>query len=277
MHTSSVQSACQRSVCRKQCIAAHVKRHALLQPARRLRLLHSETFENKATGADASLPSTAHKAVDEASFPTTPAAPAAPAASTDNVITDATVATAVLDEPTVTASGATEIKSFPIQLDASDLFGTKELWEEGQFGRRGEMWLLAQISVLVLVLLPPIPLTGLVDFLGTLAITAGIVFILYGILSLGRSFFFLPHPRRNHQLVTSGMFGYVRHPVYSGLLMTCFGLAAITRNECRLALASLLWWILEQAITFEERALSEKYPEYERYKQRVKKFLPYVY
>lgn len=36
--------------------------------------------------------------------------------------------------------------------------------------------------------------------------------------------------------------------MYAGLLLTALGLAALTRSETRLALAALLWWILEQKV-----------------------------
>lgn len=42
--------------------------------------------------------------------------------------------------------------------------------------------------------------------------------------------------------------GYVRHPMDGGLLMAAFGLAVITRNETRLALAALLWFLLEKKV-----------------------------
>jgi protein-S-isoprenylcysteine O-methyltransferase Ste14 len=74
------------------------------------------------------------------------------------------------------------------------------------------------------------------------------------------------------------MYSYVRHPMYGGLLMASLGLSAITNNECRLALSFLLWFVLEQKVVLEERALGELYPgEYAEYKKRVKKFLPYIY
>ncbi len=46
----------------------------------------------------------------------------------------------------------------------------------------------------------------------------------------------------------TGMYSYVRHPMYAGLLLTSLGLAAITRNETRLALAVGLWFILEKKV-----------------------------
>lgn len=36
--------------------------------------------------------------------------------------------------------------------------------------------------------------------------------------------------------------------MYAGLIMGSLGLAIITRNECRLALAALLWFVLEQKV-----------------------------
>jgi protein-S-isoprenylcysteine O-methyltransferase Ste14 len=42
--------------------------------------------------------------------------------------------------------------------------------------------------------------------------------------------------------------GYLRHPMYGGLLMASFGLAIVTRNETRMALAALLWVVLEQKV-----------------------------
>lgn len=43
-----------------------------------------------------------------------------------------------------------------------------------------------QVAVLLLIIVPPLPLKGLIDLAGILAITAGLVFIMYGVFSLGR-------------------------------------------------------------------------------------------
>jgi hypothetical protein len=89
------------------------------------------------------------------------------------------------------------------------LLSPKELAEElgdpKSFGSRGEAWFFAQIATFILILFPPIPLQGLVDLLGTLSMAAGVVFAIYALLSLGRNLSPMPAPRKNHQLVTSGM------------------------------------------------------------------------
>jgi len=71
----------------------------------------------------------------------------------------------------------------------------------------------------------------------------------------------------------------VTHPHrYGGLILASIGLAAVTKSEARLALGFLLWFVLEQKTFFEERELSARYPqEYEQYKLKVKKFIPFLY
>ena len=60
--------------------------------------------------------------------------------------------------------------------------------------------------------------------------------------------------------------------------MASLGLAAVTQSETRLALAALLWFILEQKSSIEEKELVARYPQqYEEYKTKVKKFVPFIY
>ncbi len=71
---------------------------------------------------------------------------------------------------------------------------------------------------------------------------------------------------------------YVRHPLYSGLLLASLGLAGATHSEERLALAVALALVLEAKIKFEEGFLVERYgAAYEDYRGRVKKLIPFVY
>ncbi|PNH11882.1 Protein-S-isoprenylcysteine O-methyltransferase, partial [Tetrabaena socialis] len=173
-----------------------------------------------------------------------------------------------------------------------------ELVDPAAFGTRGEQWVLAQLVALGLILAPPAALTGVVDSLAALSLLAGIGFMPgpqaasvgwsltappgpssrgFSFLALGRNLSPLPEPRATHELVTSGLYNYARHPMYGGVLMSSLGLAVLTHNDTRLVLVAALWWILEQKVALEESALSERYPEYSEYRTKVKKFLPYIY
>ena len=54
----------------------------------------------------------------------------------------------------------------------------------------------------------------------------------------------LPKPRPGGKLVTTGVYSYLRHPMYAGLLAFAFGLAAFTGDEARAAMAAALTVIL---------------------------------
>lgn len=98
------------------------------------------------------------------------------------------------------------------------------------------------------------------------------------VLSLGRNISPFPYPRPSSKgIVTDGLYQYVRHPMYGGLLLICIGIGAITHSEARILLTLVLWWAMEKKVEFEEARLIERFPEYEKYKPTARKFFPFVY
>jgi protein-S-isoprenylcysteine O-methyltransferase Ste14 len=77
--------------------------------------------------------------------------------------------------------------------------------------------------------------------------------------------------------VTHGAYGFVRHPIYSAVIIGAAGLGLITENWLRLAITVLLVIFFDSKARVEERWLEEKYPNYAAYKTRVKKLIPWVY
>ncbi len=80
---------------------------------------------------------------------------------------------------------------------------------------------------------------------------------------------------KNHQLITTGPYARIRHPLYSGLFGWSISLALLTANWifvaiCVLAFAGLLWRIPK-----EEQMMLEAFgEEYKAYMQRTGRFLP---
>jgi len=84
--------------------------------------------------------------------------------------------------------------------------------------------------------------------------------------------------KQGHTLVARGSYRWVRHPIYTSLLLMCLGTAIVSGRLA--ALASLLFvftgfWIkLKQ----EERLLLRHFPEeYPAYKARVKALVPFAF
>ena len=116
-----------------------------------------------------------------------------------------------------------------------DNFGLREMFAEvkdaQKLGSRGEGWLLSVVLASGLLVCPPVNLVGLIGAFGWLLAAAGAIFVAYAVLALGRNNFPLPYPRKNAEFVKKGIYAHVRHPQYSGVLLLCLGLSAITRNE----------------------------------------------
>ncbi len=120
------------------------------------------------------------------------------------------------------------------------------------------------------------PDSGVVRDGGLVIALAGVLLFAWAYRTMGRSFTPFPRPLTGGELVVSGPFRLVRHPVYGGVLLLsagaslAFGLAGLVGT----ALLAALWW---RKSLYEERLLAERYPGYASYRARVRRrFLPFV-
>lgn len=83
--------------------------------------------------------------------------------------------------------------------------------------------------------------------------------------------------KQGHELIRTGPYRFVRHPIYTGLLVMCLGTALdIGKFRCWLALpvmAAAFWIKLKQ----EERLMLRHFPDqYPAYQKQVKALVPFV-
>lgn len=124
------------------------------------------------------------------------------------------------------------------------------------------------------------------DPLGTPALLeAGAVALLYagcvGLFvgasrALGRNWSLVARTRQDHQLVQSGPFAHLRHPIYTGLFLMMVALAIAFGHTRQLLLAVPLYWLgTGLRVREEERLLRAMFgPAYDAYATRVKRFIP---
>ena len=71
------------------------------------------------------------------------------------------------------------------------------------------------------------------------------------------------------------MYEQIRHPIYSGLMMTSIGIGIVTNNVEKLVLSILLCFLTNYVVDIEESALLERHNEYAQYCKRTTcKFVP---
>lgn len=148
----------------------------------------------------------------------------------------------------------------------------------GEAGSRGELFFLTQFSVLGCVAFGGLPIVGdlLMFLLGPGLSLLGLITIVLAIQDLGPSLSPWPVVSTRTQLVTTGTYGQVRHPIYAGLIALSVGFSILTGDANRLLITALLQFVLQQQTAFEEQDLVENFPvEYPAYQEEVTgKFFP---
>eukprot|EP00274_Cyanoptyche_gloeocystis_P004249 CAMPEP_0196659566 /NCGR_PEP_ID=MMETSP1086-20130531/35638_1 /TAXON_ID=77921 /ORGANISM="Cyanoptyche gloeocystis , Strain SAG4.97" /LENGTH=386 /DNA_ID=CAMNT_0041993603 /DNA_START=40 /DNA_END=1200 /DNA_ORIENTATION=+ len=143
-------------------------------------------------------------------------------------------------------------------------------------------WVLGQVGLIVAVLFLP-SIWHSADFLlyflfGPIAIVAGLAVAAYGVTSISlENLTPYPSPTPDNQLITTGPYAWVRHPMYSGLLLAFFGLSVVTSSPTRLVATMAFFFFINAKINREEQALSKKHPGYAEYSKKVKKLIPFIF
>jgi protein-S-isoprenylcysteine O-methyltransferase Ste14 len=115
--------------------------------------------------------------------------------------------------------------------------------------------------------------------IGFAVIAAGIIFRFVAIRQLGRFFTVDVTIREDHQLMLSGLYKYLRHPSYSGSLLSFIGLGLSINNWLSLVIVFvpvLLTFIIR--IRQEEKVLTEQFgKQYLDYMSHTKRLIPFIY
>lgn len=118
----------------------------------------------------------------------------------------------------------------------------------------------------------PVPLR----LFGAIIYVAGLATAIAGRLQLGKNWANLEDYQvmSNQSLVTRGVYGYVRHPIYAGDMLLLLGLELALNSWLFLGIIPLLLVVIRQ-VKAEERILSQAFPDYGDYCQRTKMFIPH--
>ena len=149
---------------------------------------------------------------------------------------------------------------------------------------RGELYVLVQAILLIALFFSPKDLFGLPDklnqtlwWIGQILFYSGIVIAIWAAILLGPNLTPFPKPKPSGQLIQTGLYKLVRHPIYFGVILISFGWAGIEQTIYTLVLALVLLIFFDLKSRQEERWLTQKFSEYDVYKQNTKKLIPFVY
>ena len=118
------------------------------------------------------------------------------------------------------------------------------------------------------------PLSDLLSYVGIALMFAGVIVLVMSFLNLGRSLTANPVPKETAELVTTGIYARVRHPIYFALLLLAFGVVLDAGWWPQSIIAGMLYIQLQIKASFEESLLRKKFSGYASYAAKTPMFIP---
>ena len=108
------------------------------------------------------------------------------------------------------------------------------------------------------------------SFVGFLIIIIASIIMLKAVKDLASNLSPFPKPLANGNLITSGIYSFIRHPMYYSLILISLGVFIIKLSFYYLFLTISLTLVIKSKIILEEKYLNKKFKNYLFYKDKVK-------
>jgi protein-S-isoprenylcysteine O-methyltransferase Ste14 len=102
----------------------------------------------------------------------------------------------------------------------------------------------------------------------------GLVLMVVAAAALGRGLTAAPLPNEHAELRTTGLYRHVRHPIYTGLLLSAIAYSVRSSSAWVAATCILLVVLINVKARWEERRLTQRFPDYAAYSEHTPRFIP---
>ena len=112
--------------------------------------------------------------------------------------------------------------------------------------------------------------------IGVVLFVLGLALAVWARVHLGRNWGMPMSEKAEPELVTSGPYGYVRHPIYSGIILAMLG-TALGVGVAWLIIAALMGAYFVVSATVEEQTMARQFPQaYPAYKRSTRMLVPFL-
>jgi protein-S-isoprenylcysteine O-methyltransferase Ste14 len=144
---------------------------------------------------------------------------------------------------------------------------------------KGRLFVAAQAVLIILVVVSPRwgevwDLPPWVGWAGWALAAVGVTVTVAAFPQLGGALTPLPEPRPGAELTTTGLYAWVRHPIYSGVLAMSWGWVLAHPTWGTAAAAAALSVLLATKARYEEGLLRQQFADYAQYAERTPRFVP---
>jgi protein-S-isoprenylcysteine O-methyltransferase Ste14 len=121
-----------------------------------------------------------------------------------------------------------------------------------------------------------LPRSRSTEVVADLLTVAGLGIAIWARTVLGRNWSARVTLKVGHELIDTGPYRVVRHPIYSGLLLMILGTAVMAGNLSGLLAVAIFFVAIWLKLRREEALMTANFPPYAEYKARTKALVPYL-
>ncbi|MFA9213657.1 MAG: isoprenylcysteine carboxylmethyltransferase family protein [Candidatus Methylacidiphilales bacterium] len=103
----------------------------------------------------------------------------------------------------------------------------------------------------------------------------GFLVIILAIIQLDKNLTPFPSPKKNGNLINNGLYKFVRHPIYTGIIICTITFGVYNQNIWRIGIGVVLWILFYFKSIYEEKMLCQKFNQYIDYKNNTGRFFPF--
>jgi protein-S-isoprenylcysteine O-methyltransferase Ste14 len=121
-------------------------------------------------------------------------------------------------------------------------------------------------------------LSPIVGSIATILTISGLVIAILARRTLGDNWSANVELKENHKLVTKGIYGVVRHPIYLGMFMMTVGAVLVFQSITVFSIFGVVMIVFIIRMKKEEELITKAFPdEYPAYKKRTKALIPFIW
>lgn len=161
-------------------------------------------------------------------------------------------------------------------LDGTNICSIVYIYSMWKIKGKDLLFVTIQFILLIFFYIPVIPnvfqTSSIIKYTGAIVSILGFLIIVIAVLQLNKNLTPFPTPKENGVLINTGLYKYVRHPIYSGIFLAAIGIAFYTGSYWQLTISAILLVLFYFKSKYEESLLIEKYKDYENYKKVTRRF-----
>jgi protein-S-isoprenylcysteine O-methyltransferase Ste14 len=117
---------------------------------------------------------------------------------------------------------------------------------------------------------------SLIKSISVIVAIVGLLILILSLIQLQRNLTPFPSPKQNSELVTNGVYQFIRHPIYTGIFIMAIGYSFSNGHSSRFLISILLLVLFYFKSVYEENLLNKKFSAYKQYQIKTSRFFPFT-